>query len=267
MHPLISIITVSFNSEKYIEKTIKSVAEQNFTNREHIIIDGGSTDSTVDIIKKYSDKLAFWVSEPDSGIAEAMNKGIREAKGDYLLFLNSDDYLIDNDALNDVAEIIDGNHDLYIFRVSFLYPDGRQIRSLNHGFGLLTNFKMGSCHQGQFFSRSTINALGGFDTSLKINFDYDLLLRAYRNGATSSENERVVSVMRQVGISSRRDWTGFKERYDEEKQVHVKNTDSRLMYMAYKIYWGVYMPYRYLRYLLIAFNRKFLKNKTIKALQ
>ena len=237
------------------------------TRREHIIIDGGSTDATVDIIKLHSDKLSYWISEPDSGIAEAMNKGIHAAKGDYLLFLNSDDYLIDNDALKDVAVVVDGSHDLYIFRVSFLYPDGRQMHSLNHGFGLLTNFKMGSCHQGQFFSRKIVNSLGGFDTSLKINFDYDLLLRAYRNGATSDSHQRVVSVMRQVGISSRRDWIGFRQRYDEEKLVHFKNSDSTFMNITYRIYWLAYIPYRYVRYLLIAFNRKFLKNKTIKALQ
>ena len=89
--PLITIITVAYNAVKDIENTILSVLNQTYPNIEYIIIDGGSTDGTLDIIKKYEDKISYWVSEPDKGIYDAMNKGIVKANGDYLFFLGADD--------------------------------------------------------------------------------------------------------------------------------------------------------------------------------
>ena len=92
----ISIITVTYNAEKHLEKCIQSIISQKNPNFEYIIIDGGSTDGTVDIIKKYQDHLAYWVSEPDCGIYDAMNKGIKQAKGGYIGFLGADDYFFPN---------------------------------------------------------------------------------------------------------------------------------------------------------------------------
>ena len=91
---IISIITVSYNAVKTIEQTISSVVNQSYSNIEYIIIDGGSTDGTVDIIKKYEDRIAYWVSEPDGGIYDAMNKGIKVATGDYIQIIGADDFLI-----------------------------------------------------------------------------------------------------------------------------------------------------------------------------
>jgi glycosyltransferase involved in cell wall biosynthesis len=263
----ISIITVALNSEKYIEKTIESVKSQTYKYKEHIIIDGVSTDSTVEIIKRYSDDIYHWKSEPDQGIADAMNKGIDLATGDYLLFLNSDDYVINDTVLEKVSAYMNEELDIYFFKVLFLYEDERTLISLNHGLGLLTNFKMGSCHQGQFISRKLLLKLGKFDARLKINFDYDFILRAHKVGVSYKTCDDIVSVMRQVGISSRRDWIGFKSRYDEEKIVHYKNCSNRRMYYIYKIYWLLYIPYRYIRYIMISINKKYIKNKTIKSLQ
>ena len=113
----ISIITVSYNAVKTIEETINSVLNQSYSNIEYIIIDGGSRDGTVDIIKKYQDKINVWISEPDKGIYDAMNKGIKLAKGDWIGIINSDDcYCIDafDTILNTIsknpnAELIFGN--------------------------------------------------------------------------------------------------------------------------------------------------------------
>ena len=91
--PLVSVITVVYNGEKYLEQTIQSVINQTYNNIEYIIIDGGSTDTTLDIIKKYKDYISYFISEPDNGLYDAMNKGIRRANGELIGMLNSDDWL------------------------------------------------------------------------------------------------------------------------------------------------------------------------------
>ena len=113
--PFISIITVVFNNEDYIECCIKSVLAQDYSNFEYIIIDGNSTDETLNIVNKYSDRINKIVSEKDSGIYEAFNKGIKYATGDYIGFLNSDDYYTDNKVLSEISKKlnIEKNHVLF----------------------------------------------------------------------------------------------------------------------------------------------------------
>ena len=108
---LISVITVSYNAVSTIEQTILSVINQTYSNIEYIIIDGGSTDGTIDIIRRYEDKIAYWVSEPDRGIYDAMNKGASKANGEYIAFLNSDDWY-ELDAVSIIAQFADGKTDL-----------------------------------------------------------------------------------------------------------------------------------------------------------
>ena len=100
----ISIITINFNNAKGLERTIRSVQEQTYADIEHIVIDGGSTDGSVDVIKSLESKIAYWVSEPDKGIYNAMNKGVAQARGEYCLFLNSGDILANAEALREVCE-------------------------------------------------------------------------------------------------------------------------------------------------------------------
>lgn len=100
--PLISIVTVCLNNGKYLEQTIKSVINQTYQKIEYIIIDGGSTDKSLEIIKKYEDRITYWKSEPDQGIYDAMNKGSKVAQGDYTLYLNAGDYLYSKDAIEKV---------------------------------------------------------------------------------------------------------------------------------------------------------------------
>jgi len=249
-----SIVTISLNSEKDIETAIVSVAEQTYKNREHIIIDGGSQDSTVEIIRKYSEHLSYWVSEPDDGIADALNKGIEHATGDYILFINSDDFLIDNTALESVYSSIQDQVDYYIFQVMSVYPDKTRKLLPNRNFGLSTYFKMGSCHQGHVISRSLFKKYGTYDSSFKIGMDYDFVLRLFSQHVESRSVDAVVSCMGQTGISSRKDWVGLRQRFMDERKAHEKNCANPLLKVIYPIYWFVYLAYRRIVHVAASLN-------------
>jgi len=132
--PKISIITPSFNQGQYIEQTIVSVINQNYPNLEYIIIDGGSTDNTVDIIKKYEKHITYWVSEPDKGQSDAINKGIKKATGDVINWLNSDDYYqpgtlneIGNAFINNNTNVVCGRCKLFYDENDFKYSEGSKV--------------------------------------------------------------------------------------------------------------------------------------------
>ena len=105
VRPLVSVVTVVFNGEKYLEETIQSVINQTYDNVEYTLIDGGSTDGTVDIIRKYEDKIAYWISEPDNGIFDAMNKGADKATGEYIYYLNAGDVFYSRNTLFDIMPL------------------------------------------------------------------------------------------------------------------------------------------------------------------
>ena len=117
----ISIVTINRNDATGLEKTIRSVVAQDYNNIEYLVIDGASTDNSVDIIRKYETRLALWISEPDKGIYDAMNKGSRKATGDYCLYLNSGDTLVNNHIISYVAKKITASPDTDIFSCDMLY--------------------------------------------------------------------------------------------------------------------------------------------------
>ena len=133
---IFSIITVSYNSEKYIRETIESVANQTYPHIQYIIIDGASTDSSVDIINEYADKLFYWMSEKDNSMYEAINKGLQKATGDYVLILNSDDVLANNLVIGEVAkEISKNNSDGYYCNIIKRYSSAEiSIKGFQVGF-------------------------------------------------------------------------------------------------------------------------------------
>jgi len=239
-----SIVTITLNSEEDIETAIVSVAEQTYKNREHIIIDGGSQDSTVEIIRKYGEHLSYWVSEPDNGIADALNKGIEHATGDYILFINSDDFLIDNKVLESINSSIQDQIDYYIFQVMSVYPDKTRKLLPNKNFGLSTYFKMGSCHQGHVVSRKLFEKYGTYDSAFKIGMDYDFVLRIFLQRVESRSVDVAISCMGQTGISSRKDWVGLRQRFMDERKAHEKNCANPVLKAIYPVYWVVYLAYR-----------------------
>lgn len=186
--PLVSIITVVFNSEEYIEKTINSVLEQTYDNCEYLIVDGCSTDRTIEIIKKYEDKIDYWVSEPDNGIYDAMNKGISLAYGHIIGILNSGDFYTNN-SVEKIVNIYnlnktDSNSCLVITGGIYRFSENEEVK-----FKQIAN-KFDSCgpilinHPATFVTRSVYDNLGYFDLQYRINADYDFILRAYQNEET-----------------------------------------------------------------------------------
>lgn len=182
--PKISIITVSYNSAKTIEQTILSVINQSYKNIEYIIIDGGSTDGTVDIIKKYADKIAYWVSEPDEGIYHAMNKGIDIASGEYIYFLGSDDWLYDKKIISFIADklIAEPLTDVLAGNVFSVDEDYKIQLPSSTVFGM-DEINMGYRvpHQGCLV-RTGIMKENKFDLRYRIVADYDLFLKMFFSG-------------------------------------------------------------------------------------
>jgi len=179
--PLVSIITVSLNSEtKNIEETIKSVISQTYENIEYIIIDGGSTDGTLDVIRKYEDKIDYWVSETDSGIYYGMNKGIGLYNGDYIYFLNTGDYLFSKSIIEEVVnESISYNQPDLIWGNVITQNGVKYFGTFGSKKDFLTKT---ISHQAVFSHRRIIEP---FDIKYKISADYDSLLKVFSRDTTS----------------------------------------------------------------------------------
>ena len=253
LKPLISVITVTFNAEDKIEQTIKSVVSQSYTNIEYIVIDGGSTDKTLEILGRYSNNIDLIVSEPDDGITDAMNKGITYSLGDYVLFIHAGDYFLDNFILESAIEHMGDKDSILVCDILF-GKDQKRMRS--NGFGFLTHFKLRNPHQGILCAKTVFNKVGYFDCDYKICADYDFFLRAYKKGFKSKRLPIILTFMDDDGVSSRKDWKALYNRFTEEKKIHKKNVEKICMKLIYQIYWFLYLPYRKMRYLCDVNYRK-----------
>lgn len=178
--PLISVIIVVLNGEKYLEQSILSVIKQTYVNVEIIIIDGGSTDKTVDIIRKYENSIDFWISDKDSGIYNAMNKGIRLSTGDFIGFVGSDDYLY-LDTLEELAKVAKNQViDFTVGPVDIIKKNGQLLEKAS----VLPNFLekkrfiyyMATHHLSFYVSRKIMNKVVNFDENFDIRSDYDMTI-------------------------------------------------------------------------------------------
>jgi len=181
----ISIITPSYNQASFLEQTIRSVLDQGYSKIEYIVIDGGSSDGSVDIIKKHAGKLAYWISEDDSGQAEAINKGLARSTGDIIAWLNSDDYYLPN-TLSEVAKMFDENPGAILVYGDMLAVDenGHTINELKYKQLTLEDLL---CFQiiGQpsvFFRREAFEKAGGLNTSFHYLLDHQLWIRMAQHG-------------------------------------------------------------------------------------
>ncbi len=206
--PLVSVITVVLNGRAYLEETMRSVFSQTYDNIEYIVIDGGSTDGSLDIIKRCRDGIDYWVSEPDAGIYDAMNKGARASRGDIVYFLNCGDYLYSDDVVARVVQAygqVNGHgivHGNVLFRVpsdGFEITVGRPvgIRDLSRGRTI--------CHQALFMSREILLGNGMFDTRYNLAADFDLLCKGLSQRHPVVYMNTMIAVYRFEGKSSNPD--------------------------------------------------------------
>ena len=204
-----SIITINYNNRDGLRKTIESVVNQTCTDFEYIVIDGGSTDGSVDVINEYADRIDFWVSEPDKGIYNAMNKGISRAHGEYLNFMNSGDCLHDANVLKDLLPWLTAD---VVFGRAY-YP---QIDSYYKPHNPMTLFYccLGLEHQSEFY-RKTLFDKSGYDERFRFVADWKFTVEnVVKEGCSYCCADIVVADYDLSGFSSVNEQAVLKERYD-----------------------------------------------------
>jgi glycosyltransferase involved in cell wall biosynthesis len=211
-----------------LSKTIQSVINQNKNNYEYIIIDGGSTDGSVDLIKEYENQIHYWISEPDDGIFNAMNKGILKAQGGYCLFLNSGDYLADNNVLDTVSQFHFNEDIIYgqqlvinenkLVITPFLDPEYITLRSFMHST---------LPHQCTFIKRELFNKIGLYNESNKIISDWEFTLIAlFKYNVSLRKIDIPISVFDASGISNNKNLLEF---HEAEKKLALKQNFPRII--------------------------------------
>lgn len=222
MQPFLSIITINFNDAVGLEKTINSVKSQSFVDFEFIVIDGGSSDSSVNCIQKYVNNINYWVSEKDSGIYNAMNKGIRVSSGNYLLFLNSGDVLNGKTALQDFVSHPNFTGDIIYGDYKFnegekVYPD-----YLTPLFFIKSSLP----HQSTFFHKSVFEKMGNYDEKFKIVADRAFYIKCFLSNKFNFKHINYsLSIFDLSGMSN------------DKKFIELKKSEDN---QAFKEYYGVF---------------------------
>jgi glycosyltransferase involved in cell wall biosynthesis len=224
--PVITIITVVLNNKKKIDKALKSIFKQSYKNIELIVIDGGSTDGTINIIKKYHKKINYWISEKDDGIYDAINKGIKKSTGDIIGILHSDDYLY-KDGISIVAKYFKNNP-----KIDFLFGSVKKYKLL-YGYRpwkIFFSFGFYSTHSvGFFIKRTSQIKLGYYNTKYKYSSDYDLFYRMIVNKkmlGMATKKEEIIGVFSRGGVSSR---LSFIDYLNETIKIRLDNGQNRLL--------------------------------------
>jgi len=225
----ISIITVTKNSENFLEECILSLNQQSYKNFEHILIDGSSTDNTVNIIKKYQDKITYWISEKDEGLYDAMNKGIKKCSGDIIGILNSDDIYYP-ETLRIVNQYFNSNKDLdFLFgsvnKYKLLY--GYNPKKIKWSFGFYTAHSVG------FFIKKTSQLkVGLYNLKYKFSSDYDLFYRMivhFKLKGMATKKEEIFGKFRSGGFSSR---ISYLEYLIENTKIRLDNGQNIIFVYA-----------------------------------
>ena len=219
LHPKFSIITVTYQAGKVLEDTIQSVIFQTYKNVEYIIVDGGSMDNTLDIVKKYQDRISIVVSEPDKGLYDAMNKGIRLATGDYVCFLNAGDELHENETLQrmvhtlknqELPDVIYGETAIVDGEGHFLHMRRLQAPEVLHW----KSFKQGMlvCHQA-FFARRELALAHPYNLQYRFSADFDWCIRIMKDAKSMHNTHLTLIDYLNEGMTTRNHKASLKERF------------------------------------------------------
>ncbi|MBC7162759.1 MAG: glycosyltransferase [Immundisolibacter sp.] len=214
-----SIVTVCWNSAAVLPRARDSLSSQTCRDYEWVVVDGASTDGTMEIVRDFDAAPVASVSEPDKGIYDAMNKGVRMARGEYVFFLNSDDALHDPNVLADVARILETQPaaDLLYGNVVYAYPSRKVLRTFAHINRLTLPFES-LCHQAVFARRVLFDSVGTFDTRFRLSADYDWLIRVFRSGARTRWIDRRVAQFTAGGVHAQ----DARKLADENRQVRLQ---------------------------------------------
>tara|TARA_B100000780_G_scaffold276761_1_gene245996 strand:+ start:135 stop:971 length:837 start_codon:yes stop_codon:yes gene_type:complete len=217
VNPFFSIITVVLNNEKFIEQTIKSVLNQKYKNFEYIIIDGGSTDGTIEIIKKYEKKIDYWVSGKDKGLYDAFNKGMSVAKGEFIGIINSDDLYTKN-SLSIISKYVLSNK-----KIDFIFGSVKKHWGILHGYRpekIFYSWGFYSSHStGFFLRRKAACKVGLYNIKYKYHADYDYFYRLIvqcKLKGTATKKKEIVGIFRRGGFSST---ISFRKLFKEEMLI------------------------------------------------
>ncbi len=215
-NPVFSIITVTYNAEKVLEKTISSILSQTAAAHiEYIIVDGASKDGTVDIIKKYEARVNHWISKPDSGLYDAMNKGLKMATGDYVWFINAGDEIFDSTVLQNLISNCEPNADVYFGETEEMTEDGQTIgmRRLKTPEKLTwKSFKKGMlvCHQSIIVKRTVA---GSYNLDFKIAADIEWVIASLKSSKKIVNTHLILSRFAKGGTSGKHIKKALKERF------------------------------------------------------
>ncbi len=236
----ISVITVCFNSEKTIEKTINSVISQNNKNYEYIIVDGFSSDKTNEIIGKYKKNIKFWISEKDSGIYDAINKGIKKSTGDIISILHSDDIYNDNNTLNYVSENFNKDLDIEMLIGNTLIKDkntDKILRNYSSTFFKPSYIKFGYSppHPSTFIKKSLYNKFGLYNLNYEIASDFDLFARLIlKNKIKYKLIDRPLVLMNSGGKSSKSLLSNYQSSKEILKSLSSNNIYSNWFFVLFR---------------------------------
>lgn len=217
--PLISIITVVRNAENVVEDTLRSVAQQTFTDYEYLVLDGASTDKTAAIIERHQPAPTYFHSAPDRGIYDAMNRALEIARGEFVYFLNAGDRLYTSDTLERLAPLLRSGCDFFSGRVRIMSEQGVDLqRYYPDPMPSLEQLWRGCCiaHQATFVRRQLLLRLKGFDTSLRSSADYELWLRIRKLDISAELSADTVAWYREGGLSSNRATRSIRDREDAQ---------------------------------------------------
>ncbi len=243
-YPFLTILTATFNNSTPLIKNIESIRAQSFQDFEHIVIDGGSRDKTLDILKKYENTYNLqWISEPDHGISDALNKGLGLSSGRYLIVIQADDQLLHPNILNDVfPQLKSEKFDILSFPVILDHPAKGKVLSKPIQHLWWNHFKFVFRHQGCFVHRHVFDQIGVFRNEFKICLDYDFFYRALARNCSVKFGKFPVALMGGEGVGSNPEF--ILKRLKEERLVQVLNEKKLFWRLLQFVFHMLYLPYK-----------------------